>query len=425
MNAGPGVTVPPDAQPEPCQGTTVDGQPCRVPTRVRVFGTPGHFGCIERAGLVRSVGRSTADEVANILRALRDKVGADLTEDQAVTVLEAWKTALDGLEWRSGWVGDIGTGAYRWLRAKSGADKRGIGGADLDAEPVPADVSLGLVIHLDYCDPGQVPQLGEWLAELDVNGQYLAASSIELGTGAPTIVDRPRSWAGYLKGPGYLVLGKPLKVGPEQLPHTWRAFQGIEAGRSLAMPTVRYLHKRGVALDVARAVIWTDHRRHLDAWYQLFRNGRQKLQDRVDAAAATLGRDMAAEYALQLLKAVTNTMLGGWIRSDKNKGLMRRDWSDHIITEAWHRELIHVERIGEAGALPFGVRRDALWYSVTQAGETPPGAILPTDKRLQLGRLKLVRDRVVPIDQGIIDAHATGSPERVVHAILAARGVTA
>lgn len=374
-------------QKAPCTG-------CGQPTAVRVNGVVGHFACVEGGG--------DAGEIKNLVRAVRDRLGIELTDDQGAQVLIEWHAATDGLKFSSGWVGDVGINAYRWLRAKNGSDARGVGGAARLADGTLDGWSTDLVLHLDYLDEDQAPQIGQYVTEVDVNGQFLASAGIELGTADPVVIASPRSIAGYLGMPGYVRLGSTPRLGAG----VNRALHGIQKGRTLAMTTARYLTRRGVDLDVSEALVWMDHRRHLALWYALFREARNRLSERPGQGAA---------IALKLVKVVVTTTLGGWLRSDKNQSLlMRRDWSDMIIAESWVRVLLSLDTAAARGRCPIGVRRDAAWFAGEEVPLCPDGMTFST----QLGKWKVAR--TVRVDEAVIAAHATKSPDMFVRALIAA-----
>lgn len=384
-----------------------------------------------------------AEELANIARACRTRldlpelIGQDeLTEQQTRIVLSWWHVATGGLQFSDGWVGTVGVRAYHWLRARSGAAARGIDGVTRIDNPLVAAMTRTLALHLDWIDPDAFPphdmashieQTGlvtVFLTELDVNGQFLAAAGCELGTGEPDLITRPRTLGAYLTMPGYVRLSeKPALDGivpvngnipPLSCP---RAFDRLEAGSAITMTTARYLSTRGAELDADEVVIWPRHRRHLAAWQTRFRTARSSLA--LEAAEGNRG----ALIALALVKEVANVTVGGWMRSeDKNHSdLMRKDWSDQIISEGVVRALIAVDKAAAAGNPAIGMRRDAAWF-LGPINLEPEG--LEIDKTLwntgrdgQLGKWK--RTRSLPVDKTMIEAIRSGSPERVVRVLTA------
>lgn len=355
---------------------------------------------------------------------LVDLIGEDeLTDMQARAVLSWWHTSTGGLEFSSGWPGTVGVRAYHWLTSRHGLAARGIDTATRIDNPMVEAMSRDLALHVDWLDPdafelyhladrlnwkisdSQAMHLTEW----DINGQFHASAGIELGSGEPDRIDAPRTLDAYKHMPGYVRLANDPEGLPELLPHTWRAFARYTAGTVMAMPTVRYLRKVGVELDAGEVVIWAKHRRHLASWYALFREARWKL-----AAEATRGK-LGAKVALGLVKAVANLTLGGWLRSEKNSSdMMRRDWSDMVITEAWVRALVAIDKAGKAGAPAVGMRRDAAWF-LGPRNHHPEAlecdtTFSTTGANGKLGKWK--RTRSVPVGGELLDAW-TRSPEIV------------
>lgn len=125
---------------------------------------------------------------------------------------------------------------------------------------------------------------------------------------------------------------------------------------------------------------------------------------------------------------VCSVTLGGWIRSDRNRSdFMRRDWSDQIISEAWVRALLAIERAGAAGFPALGMRRDSAWFLGSSAPIVPTdinaglktlGSAAGSRPSTQLGKWKI--SRYAEVDASIIDAHRGGSAEVLNSAIKAA-----
>lgn len=342
-----------------------------------------------------------------------------LTLPQAAAVLRWWLHATAGLQFSAAWPGTIGVRAYHWLRAKSGLDARGIAGVERGVDdPTIASFRKDLVLHRDWLDVEGMLQPDLWITELDVNAQYLSAAAIELGHGEPERIHAPRTLDAYDRMPGYVRIGaiESLRQLEKHLPGSWLAFVDLRRGSVLTMPTVRFMTRRGVELDACEILVWPHHRRHLGSWQALFRDARTTL-----AAAAAAGNP-APRIALAAVKEVTNVTVGGWMRAaDKNTSdLMRKDWSDHIITEAGVRALAGIERAALLGTQPIGMRRDAVWY-IGHRDFEPLGleidkTVWPTGRDGKLGKWK--RTRCVPVTQTLSDAHRTGSPEQFVHAII-------
>lgn len=352
---------------------------------------------------------------------LRGMIGADeLTTRQAEVVLGWWHQATKGLRFSSNWPGTLGVRAYHWIRSRHGADARGIDGVTrIDSDAARA-MSEDLALHLDWVDvdPDLLRVVAAdrelWLTELDVNGQFLNTCDVELGTGEPVLVSSPRTLDPFLRYPGYVRLEYPPVLG-SALPFTYQALGRLEAGRVIAMPLARQLVKRGAELDASEVLVWEKSRRHLSAWRGLFRNAREML------AALSAGGNLGARIALGLVKETANVTVGGWMRSeDKNHSdLMRKDWSDQVIAEGTVRQLVALDKAGHAGFPACGTRRDAAWFigdrDLEPSGLTIDKAHHPTGRDGQLGKWK--RTRSVPVDDRLIEALGTGSPEMVVRVL--------
>lgn len=350
-----------------------------------------------------------SEEIANIQRAAHSRLGIELNTQQAIGTLDWWHVATQGLRFSSGWVGTVGVRAYHMLWERSGNTQRGIPGAEraswLGADTMVSDMAL----HRDWIDPDRQILTGQWITELDINGQYLSAAGIELGHGTPEEILNPRDLAAYTPHPGYVRISSapsPVELSAK-LPGLWRGFRGLEVGQVLAMPTVRFLTGRGVELDASQVLIWPKHRRHLEAWQRLFREARKYL------AAGAANGSLAARTALGLVKQVTNTTLGGWMRAERNTSdLMNRYWSDMIISEANVRALVHLERAALTGFPTLGQFRDAAWFVGPRDFE--PGGLqidktlYPTGRDGMLGKWK--RARSVPVSGALLAAQQTGSP---------------
>lgn len=374
----------------------------------------------------------TEEEIPNVQRAAASRLGIHLTIPQAIAVLGWWHMATQQLRFSSGWVGTVGVRAYHRSIERSGLAARGVATAERLDCPESDRFSQDLVLHTDWLSPvpmGRHLELAQdliadrvprgwdpWLTELDVNGQFHSAASIDLGHGDPELIITPRTLDGYLSMPGYVRLARK----PSEMPLfvIWRAYRRLQEGSVLTTNQAQFLTRRGIELDASEVLVWPKHRRHLDAWAALFRHARTVLAD-----AAASG-NLAAQVALGLVKETVNVTVGGWMRSEEKNGsdLMNRAWSDRIITEGGIRALISVEHASVAGAQVVGMRRDAAWFlgprNYEPEGLTIDRTFHPTGKNGKLGKWK--RTRSVPLTQGLIDAQETQSPEMMVRAIKAA-----
>lgn len=353
-------------------------------------------------------------------------IGApELTESQAFAALSWFSTATGGLRFSDSWPGTMGVRAYNWCRARAGSVARNTDGTQRLDDPRVAAMSEHLALHLDYLAPEYGPEdfvpderYSLYLTELDVNGQYhSAAGGVQLGTGRGDLINAPRTIDAYLHMPGYLRLAARPADLQQLLPYSWRGFERLAAGRVITMNTAAFLRKRGVEMDADQVLIWPKSRAHLAAWATMWRGARAHL---APYALVNLG----AKIALALVKEITNVTLGGWLRSeDKNHSeLMNKSWSDAVITEAWVRALVSIERAGAAGAPTIGMRRDAAWFlgprDQEPSGLTIDKTVHPTGRDGQLGKWK--RTRCVPVTDSLCRAYATGSPEMLNKHLVAA-----
>ena len=162
---------------------------------------------------------------------------------------------------------------------------------------------------------------GADIVAYDVNGQYLSAASIELGTGVPlhlTPDGLPGTLAETFRRPGYTRLAR--------VPDPWDADPYnirtmLEPGMWLPHPLAAYLTERGATITPAESLVFMESRRWLRPHADLLR----------DARAACMGLETpAARIALAAIKGVYTRMFGGLLRSERHNGegrTLRPDWA--------------------------------------------------------------------------------------------------
>ena len=427
---------------------------CGEPTRVRVNGAPGHGGpCrpaernAEASGVPGGspvtptaptaahgdaeavsgpiMAQPDAEELSNFRRALADRFGDALDVDAVPAALAVWHDVTDGLRFVS-YPGQVGVAAYSRLVARHGSmpDPQ-----RCESELVEQISTGGKCFRsLGWLDKSAVLDADMALTCHDIRSQFLAAArAVELGDGEPAHYVAPRTYAGLLKLPGYLLLGSNLDC-------PWPAFADVTAGTWLPMPVATYLHQRGIRLDVTEAVVWQQKGRRLAAWAGGFATALQALQDRTDTPSA---------YAEAAVKEVYAAFLGGMLRSERynTTGTMRKDWSDQMIALADMNALRNLDRAtygfpygttdsvvakaitGGASPVvrPLGMCRDAVWHVAPSAPFEVPGlAAVDKDGQsiIQPGKFRL--QKWCAVTPEIIEAHADGSPYRVRDAINAA-----
>ncbi|THJ75121.1 hypothetical protein [Candidatus Frankia alpina] len=242
----------------------------------------------------------------------------------------------------------------------------------------------------------------EFFVSFDINGQYLPAANQPLGTGRPQ----------HLTDAGRISIRKNvpalyrLDVDPttaDLLPML------VSANGWYAGPAAWYLHERGLVRRVEEALIWplTDAYTWLDRWYKATREARTWL-----LPARAGGQDETGRAALDAVKAMYTTFLGGWMASTKNPTeIYRPDWRAHTVSRAAANQSRALDKVREqTGRTPFAIRVDAVWFAADSADDVPAGLKLSPTK--QLGKWKrngsglLTPDVVAALDSGIGGVHA-------------------
>lgn len=242
-----------------------------------------------------------------------------------------------------------------------------------------------------WVNPDRVPIIGgPDLIGLDVNGQFLAASGMELGTGQPRQLG-PVSAADMLSVGGKFreIPGYGQLAGPIDAHGIWRT---LDAGDWLAAPTLRYLaDDLGLHVPLSDAWIWDEHRRWLGNFYTFWRDARAALLDS-DAPGARL--------ALAAVKSIPNTFIGGWMRSTEHNHTvtLRPDWAHQVIA----RSRVNALRgIGKASAEPVAIVADTAYFL---GRDDARGMQISTTA--QLGKWKV--ERTAPVTKAIVSAHQRG-----------------
>jgi hypothetical protein len=366
----------------------------------------------------RSEAGSASRELDDWRRAVR-KAAEYRREPEPVDVdmiaaLNLWRDVTGGLRWVE-WAGATGIAAWYAIHDRRSHSSRTPIVERIDS-PVLTRMVAGVRLHHDFVVPGREVTVGgaaggPVIAQTDVNFQYgAAASSAVLGDGEPVHYARPPRGGigGLLTRAGYVVTADRVVTGHP-------ALGTIPGGSVLTMPQVKYLVKdRALDVPVAEMALWTPETSgpRLRSWSLRFGKAREAL----------LGReDLPAVYAGWMVKAVVTTVLGGLLRSaDRNPSeMMRRDWSDQVMTtaavNAW-RALDKVEKArqepGDAGdasavrPLLVGMRRDSAWWLCGAEPLAPNGL----DLSGKGGKWKL--DRWAVIDGPMVEAYRAGSAER-------------
>ncbi|MFE0314115.1 hypothetical protein, partial [Amycolatopsis sp. NPDC058986] len=200
----------------------------------------------------------------------------------------------------------------------------------------------------------------------------------------------------------------------------------LDTGWWLPIPSLKFLAKdRGVAVDLARAVVWPsgDKRRGTPARYgrRLAVWAKEVRTARLALTQARAAGEPGADLALGVLKAMYATFLGGLLRSDRNndRGTLRHDWADMLVATAGVNAL---RAIDKADVVPFGGMKDAFWFATDEAAPVRPAGLdyadQPGPHEHQPGKWHLNRWGEVTAD--LIRHHQAGRVGLVRRAVTAA-----
>lgn len=367
-------------------------------------------------------------------RELRDPADDDadpqdeLTDDQCAQALTAWHDCVQvlgrPLRFLS-WAGYTGVTLYELLTAAHGSMAEPVA---LNS-PLVKDITAGRQdagVHRmwSFINPDTAPMVGDWVTELDITAQFLgAAASVRCGDGEPDErADLPTNWlADHYDVPGYVRLAAPPAL------TTLRAsarssLSGLEEGRWLPMPVVKYLAKdRKIDLAIDQAVFWPQGRfgARLAKWCETIGAARTTL-----IGAARAGRP-GADLALQVLKGVYASFLGGVMRSERtnDRGTLRHDWNDMTVATAGVNALRALDKLPD-GIEPIGGQKDAFWFTATDAPYRPDGlqySDLPeTQPKTADKPGKWHVNRWGRVTEDIVGAHKRGRAGLLQRAIIAA-----
>jgi hypothetical protein len=231
---------------------------------------------------------------------------------------------------------------------------------------------------------GPLPESG-WMRSYDINGMYLSAADVELGSGQPELREWPELDS-IAKLPG-VVQVSTLEGAPWSIASRW-----VE-GMWMPLPLAVYLAESGAEFLTPRALVWPDHRRWLGPHVNLFRNARLTLGALDDPAAAA---------TLRAVKAVYTRLFGGLIHSDKhNPGATNRpDWFWTVFATGQARMF---RALADATAPVVGFHADAVWFLVDDQDAAPGGITISG----QLGKFKAAGGAAW--DRAARDAHEAGN----------------
>ncbi|MCI2423089.1 hypothetical protein MOQ72_37295 [Saccharopolyspora sp. K220] len=447
---------------------------CGAPVSIRIDGIPTTAGCYERAGrqwpegitahtaaTAPAVAPSTAPEAVSpprreaasrarrpepvvsfsveesaevddflrsLRRAVRDEPQREVTREQAVAALREWHEAVqvegDPLRFVSH-PGRTGIAALQWLCARYGSMT--MPEALRSPRALELTQSSAVLRVPSWVTPDVAPQPGQWVTEVDVNAQYLGAtSSTLLGDGEPDELSAEQlagvDQVALAKQPGFVVLTESPDL--SGLPaHARQVFRQVATGWALPTPLATYLVRdHGVHLELSEAVVWGEttqggktikrYGKRLGRWAAVFAGGRARLIEREKAGST------AAGDARKVLKLVYTTFLGGMLRSEEHNdtGSLRPDWSDQVMAQAGANMLRGLDKAANAGFVSIGGMKDSAWFATPteDAPITPEG--LQVDA-VQPGKWHV--NRYGEVTDAMITAHNQDNPGRLRKAIIA------
>jgi Domain of unknown function (DUF927) len=311
------------------------------------------------------------------------------SRETLLDALDLFHRVTDQTQLQAKSAGRMGILTFYRLAAKFGATP------DLEKVELPDALAKIRPKMLDprWINPDRPPVIGgPPVIGLDVNGQFLAASSMELGTGSPrplgaTDARTMLTVDGKFRDiPGYGQLAGPVQ-GATGILGT------LAAGDWLAAPTLRYLAD-DLSLDVplADAWMWDDHRKWFSTSYEFWR----------DARAALLGGQQSAgtPFALAAVKAIPNAFFGGMVSSTQHNmtATLRHDWTHHVKARARVNAL---RLLRKASVEPIAMAADTAYFL---GMDETKGVPIPENRAL--GKFKV--EKVAEVTAAMVAAHKSG-----------------
>uniref|UniRef100_UPI003F49352D hypothetical protein n=1 Tax=Amycolatopsis sp. CA-096443 TaxID=3239919 RepID=UPI003F49352D len=325
--------------------------------------------------------------VRDVTRVVADVDGVDLTREQALAALAAWRehVTVDGQSWhyhRS--PGRTAVALGKWLCARYPGLTGPVRLAE-DSLVWEFAESNRVMRVLGWELPDRAPAPGETVAEYDLSAQFLGAMrSTRLGDGEPSDLpaDVVAAWdqTALVKLPGWVVLAQAPDL--SGLPaHAAAAFAGLEPGSVLPTPLAAYLvRNHGVVLDIARAVVWHEKIIRNDREVNPYGPRLERMAEEITGHRALLrelrdGGDAAAGHALMVIKEVYARFSSGFMRSKDfcPAEWLRPDWADMIAATAAANSLRHLDKIAAGGLHPIAQIADGVWFVVAVGPADVPG----------------------------------------------------
>lgn len=236
-----------------------------------------------------------------------------------------------------------------------------------------------------------------WLVAYDKNSMYPAScTSVQLGTGLPTLVEHPTfdmTRDKPLPGLWYCRISGESPFNGRELPHPTN---GITSGWFWSY-TVKLLHELGYLVEIEQAYVWDKEHTHtpLRPFAECIWDARISL--RTNTARYT--NQEARKHAEGGVKMVANKGLA-WLdlqanrtREDTEDSFDRPDWYQLLKDNARYQMFWRIRTYLKKGFHPVGMHEDCLFYlAETQEHEAAiPGMMDRADK---LGGFK----RKYPVD---------------------------
>lgn len=382
-------------------------------------------------GSANSGGYDPAEEerdfVRDVTRSVANRVGAELTREQALAALAVWReqALVEGQPWH--YVRSPGLAAVtlgRWLAARFSGQTKPVRLAE-DSVVWELATSNNTMRYLGWVLPDRVPEPGQTIVEYDVTAQFLAAMrSVRLGDGEP--VDLAGEVLGaweqidLVKRPGWMVLAAAPDL--SGLPaHARAAFAAAGEGTNLPTPLAAYLVRdHGVVLEVSRAVVW-DRRpgkggREVNAFGPRLARIAEEIGNTRDRLLALVDENPRhpAQHTLALLKDIYARFAAGFLRSVEfnDSEWLHPDWADQLAATAGGNALRALDKAAAGGWEPIGQAADSVWFLLEVEPATVPG-LKPVGLELSRQPGKWHLNRWGTVTPQLVEAFRRGYPARV------------
>ncbi len=212
----------------------------------------------------------------------------------------------------------------------------------------------------------------QWVHGFDRGGSYLAATSTDVGIGAPTHYAGPLQFTKTTNKPGYWLITVP-ESDNWQIPHIFAAGGNVREGVAgsqmwVSTPTLELAAEMDIEVEIHEAWLWDQHGKVFESWYKRVRDARTALDtDDPD--------DQAARDLLKIMYAAAIGMLD--FRGDHDTLAV---WAPHrhdmIVAKSRANIIRRVLRNAEStGRWPVAIEKDTIVYTsdTVEAAEAWPG----------------------------------------------------